>query len=285
MEKRNDQSPLIGYLFLVCLGLLVGLGAYFGWATLLTVLVGGAAVVLSIAVLYYTAKRRRAWRRFLREAPGQIQTLMATVRAGLLACGHCLEMAERELEAATAPLFWDAMDDFEPAIMRCRDVWNEAVDIADRYTRVSARLPRFEEAVAITPDASLPATIAEIGEKWMGLRRRALGNEHFASIFEQRRQADKIADRLKRQGEDIQTAIDGARRAELTASDAAAVAAGAAATAKKADTRSRRAAAAARRAGTAASRASAAAGRAGATADSASAEVGRAVSIASWSKI
>ena len=283
MDKRNGKSTFLG--ILVWLAILVGLGTYFGWAIVVTVVVGVLGGALLIATLYQMAKARRAWRRFLRAAPGQIEDRLATLRAGLQACACHLEAAERELAAATAPLFWDAMDDFVPAIMHCRDAWNEAVDIAERYAKISARLPGFEEAVVVTPDASLPATVAEIGEKWVNLRRGALGNEHFASIFEQRRQADKIADRLKKQGEDIQTAIDGARRAELTASDAAAVAAGAAATAKEADARSRRAAAAARRAGATASRAGAAAGRAGATAESASAVASHAVSVASWSKI
>ena len=238
----------------------------------------GIAGIIAIFAIYLAATTRRARLKFLREAPSEIQSRMETVRESLAAGAGHLETAERELEAATAPLFWDAMDDFAPAIEPGRTAWNGAVDIAERVKKLSAGRPRSGEDDAIAPDASLPATIVEMGEKWVNLRRQALGNEHFASIFEQRRQADKIADRLKKQGEQIQTAIDGARRAELAASQAAARAEQAVAQAGKADARARKAV---RRAG----RADSAARQASSTAQSAAQSASAAVSKASWSKI
>ena len=274
-EGKGCLPTMVGTLVIGILVMLLGLSITYGVDVVIAALVGAAAILFAIVALWRHTKRQLERRQFLREAPSQIESRMATVKEGLAAGAGHLETAERELATATAPLFWDAMDDFVPAMGHCRAVWNGAVDIAERYERLS---PRSDEHGVIAPDPSLPETIAKMGEKWWNLRRQALGKEHFASIFEQRRQADKIADRLKRQGEEIQTAIDAARRAQAIASQAAVVAGEARAKSNQAAAKARRADAAARRAGGAAR-------RAGATARSASTEANEAVFIARWSKI
>ncbi len=268
-------------------GTVIGVLVFGAFAVFMFSLIFGIAAVITfvicvvaILILGYIVYRRLVRLQFLREAPGRIQSCMATVSENLAAGAGHLATAERELEASTAPLFWDAMDEFGPSMMRSRTAWNGAADIAERYAQLSAGT-RYDQDGAIVPDAALPATIAELGEKWMNLRRRALGNEHFASIFEQRRQADKIAERLKKQGEEIQAAIDAARRAELAASQASAVAGQALAIAGTAS-------AAARSAGADARSASADARSAGADARSASADArsaGAEARSAKWSKI
>ena len=225
------------------------------------VIVSLVAVIVGIGVIWVlcdSVKQRSIQRKFRRDAPSQIRRCMEGVEEYLEKGGGHLEIAKHELEAGTAPLFWDAMDDFALTIEHGRAAWNEAVDIAERYERVAAESPEVE------PDASLPELIVDLGEKWMSLRRQSLGNEHFATIFEQRRQADKIADRLKQQGERIQVAIDAARRAQLAASQAVAIA-------EQADRN--------------AQRAGAKAGAASAKASAASAKAGRAISEVKWSKI
>ena len=184
---------------------------------------------------------------------------METVKESLAAGDRHLETAERELESEIAPLFWDAMDNFPLAIDEGRKAWNEAVEVAERYERQSPR-----NATSLVPDASLPAMVVELGGKWLNLRRRSLANQHFASIFEQRRQADKIADHLKKQRERIETAIDAARRA----TDAA-----------------RRAEQVASQAQTAAEQAGAKAGSALRRSSDAKSAANEAVRIARWSKI
>lgn len=277
-EPNGCLHTIVGIFVIGILAMLVGLSIKYGVGAVIAVLIGMVVGLFAIASLWGNAKKQRARRKFLQEAPSQIQNRMATVREGLIAGASHLETAEGELESATAPLFWDAMDDFVPAMGHCTAVWNGAVDLAEQYEKLSADSPRSDEDGVIAPDSSLPKAIAEMGEKWEKLRRQALGNQHFASIFEQRRQADKIADRLKKQGEEIRTAIDAARRAEVAASQAVAVAG-------KAMTTSKQAAAKARGAGAAAQRAGAAAQRAGSTARSASTDATEAVSIARWSKI
>ena len=251
--KESSTTGSIGNLIWggVVVVAVTALFAIFGYEIALAIigffLFWGGIVAVAVAAFLLRDKAKEWWagRKFLREAPDQIQSCMATVSENLAAGAGHLATAERELEASTAPLFWDAMDDFGTSILRCRTVWNGAVDIAERYEQLSAG-PRSDEDGAIVPDAALPATIVELGEKWMNLRRGALGNEHFASIFEQRRQADKIADRLKKQGEEIQTAIDAARRAELAASQASAVAGQALAEARTASAMAQQASAEAR---------------------------------------
>ena len=253
-EQSGCLSTIIGYL-IVAVGVLLGIVAILGTfdvgpgvGPVIGVLVCVVAGIIAIVALSRAAIRWRNELRFLREAPSQILSRMEKVQEGLAAGAGHLETAGRELEAATAPLFWDAMDDFVPAMAYCRAYWNEAVDIAERYDAVAARLSRVEEDGAPKLDTDLLGPIADMGEKWWSLRRLALGNEHFASIFEQRRQADKIADRLKQQSEEIQAAADAARRAERTALHAAAVAGEATAKARKADAKARRAGSTARRA-------------------------------------
>lgn len=184
---------------------------------------------------------------------------MEAVKESLAAGDRHLETAERELESEIAPLFWDAMDNFPLAIDEGRKAWNEAVEVVERYERQSPR-----NATPLVPDASLPAMVVELGGKWLNLRRRSLANQHFASIFEQRRQADKIADHLKKQRERIETAIDAARRA----TDAA-----------------RRAEQVASQAHTAAEQAGAKAGSALRRSSDAKSVANEAIRVARWSKI
>lgn len=217
----------MGYLWLIVL-LLIALVLI--WATVEAVVEAvanslhlptwGAAWLLigvcALCIWWVVISKRR---KFLREAPKKIQDLMATCRENLVNGAGILDAAESELEAGRAPLFWDEMDRFPDAIHRCRVDWNAAADIADRCETLSTR-PFSRHHDLVTPDMSLPATVAEIGERWKNLRDRSLTNQSFASIFEQRRQADKIADRLREQDAAILTAIDRARRAEQVASQA-----------------------------------------------------------------
>ena len=233
------------------------MAVYLRWGgTGLVGLIAGPIVVWGLYRFLRDVSERE---KFFREAPGRVQDCMETVKESLAAGERHLEKAEHELESQTAPLFWDAMDEFPVAIEQGRTAWNAAVDIAERYERQSRR-----NATPLVPDASLPARIVELGGKWLNLRRQSLASEHFASIFEQRRQADKIADHLKKQRERIETAIDAARRAELAASQARAVAEQASTTAKQASTR---------------------AGSASRTASGAKSLANDAIAIARWSKI
>ena len=276
-EKIGCGILILIVIFGILLGIAAILDAFGVWNVIIT-LASAIVGVIAIVALFRKAQTRRERLRFLREAPSQIQDRMGNARDNFAVCAAHLETAKGELEAATAPLFWDAMDDFVPAIMQCRDAWNAAVDIAQRYEEISARMPQFETDGAAKPDASIPRTVREMLENWMSLRRLALSNEHFASIFEQRRQADKITERLKQQGEEVQAAINAAERAEQTALHAAVVAEKAAVTSKQAVAKARKAGATARQAG-------AEARRAGTTARHAGAEAEQAVSIARWSKI
>ena len=237
--------------------ILVALALYLRWGvTGLVGLIAGPIVVWGLyRFLRYVSERRK----FFREAPGRVQDCIETAKEWLAAGERHLEKAEHELESQIAPLFWDAMDEFAVAIEQGRTAWNVAVDIAERHERESSM-----NATPLVPDASLPAKVVELGGKWLNLRRQSLASEHFASIFEQRRQGDKIADHLKKQRERIETAIDAARRAELAASQALAVAEQASTTAKQASTR---------------------AGSASRTASGAKSLANDAIRIARWSKI
>ena len=220
----KSLATIAGLLFLGML--LVGLG-YVGFGLLL--FIAGA-----IGLFFWTTG---VWasHQFLRAAPGETRHRMETVKEGLdTGAGH-LEMAASELDAGRAPLFWDAMDAFTADIQRCRSAWNEAVDIAEKCEKgFPIRLSLSYDSALVAPDASLPAKVAELGERWLDLRNRSLGIQHFASIYEQRRQADKIAERLKKQGEEIQAAVYQAKRAEQAAREAATVAGQATAKANKA---------------------------------------------------
>ena len=212
--------------------------------TALVGLIAGPIAILALYILYVWVSGLRGRHKFLRTAPGRVQECMAVVKDSLAAGAHHLETAEQELESGIAPLFWDAMDNFPPAIEQSRTAWNVAVDIAERYYKHR----RSKKLTPLMPEASLPAVMVELGDKWLNLRRQSLANQHFASIFEQRRQADKIADHLRKQKEQVETAIDAARRAALVASQALSAAEQAKATAKQANARARSAGAAARRA-------------------------------------
>ena len=205
-----DELKGIGCAVLIAAAVLVAAFAMFGVAGV----VGAIAIPIAIPALYIWLKSKQERRAFLRTAPSRIQDCMATMKDSLAtATGH-LETAVSELESGIAPLFWDAMDSFPQAIEQSTTAWNAAVDVAKRYER--------QRPAKATPlmraDAALPATVAELGGKWLDLRRRSLADQHFASIFEQRRQADKIADHLKEQRARIEAAVDAARHAELVAS-------------------------------------------------------------------
>lgn len=228
----------------ICLSLIVV------WAVAAIVLQWGAtglagliAGLIAISALVIWMKGLHKRHTFVRTAPSRVRECMETVMDSLAAGASHLETAERELESGIAPLFWDAMDRFPLVIEQSRTAWNTAADIAERYERQRPRT-----STPLMPDASLPATLAELGNKWMVLHRQSLADQHFASIFEQRRQADKIADHLMKQRERVETAIDAARRAELVATQALSTAEQASATARQASARARSASAASRRA-------------------------------------
>lgn len=251
------MDVLKGCLSATVIGIVVAVVVHQIWGG--TVLVGLIAGPIVIFALYLWLSGLHARQKFVRAAPGRVQECMEAVKESLAAGDRHLETAERELESEIAPLFWDAMDNFPLAIDEGRKAWNEAVEVVERYERQSPR-----NATPLVPDASLPAMVVELGGKWLNLRRRSLANQHFASIFEQRRQADKIADHLKKQRERIETAIDAARRA----TDAA-----------------RRAEQVASQAHTAAEQAGAKAGSALRRSSDAKSVANEAIRVARWSKI
>lgn len=206
-----------------------------------------AVLLIALCVLCIWAWDLSTKRKFLREAHKKIQDRMATVREGLVEGARVLDAAESELEAGTAPLFWDEMDRFPEAIHRCEVAWNEAVDTVRRCETLSAQLFTGHHDL-VAPDYSLPATYGQLAKKWDSIKRRSLAQSTFALVFEQRRQADKIADRLRKQDAAIRTAIDNARRAEAAASQAVAIAGQAKTAAKHAHSTAGRAGSTARRA-------------------------------------
>ena len=263
------MDVLKGCLSATVIGIVVAVVVHQIWGG--TVLVGLIAGPIVIFALYLWLSGLHARQKFVRAAPGRVQECMEAVKESLAAGDRHLETAERELESEIAPLFWDAMDNFPLAIDEGRKAWNEAVEVVERYERQSPR-----NATPLVPDASLPAMVVELGGKWLNLRRRSLANQHFASIFEQRRQADKIADHLKKQRERIETAIDEKQRERIeTAIDAA----------RRATDAARRAEQVASQAHTAAEQAGAKAGSALRRSSDAKSVANEAIRVARWSKI
>ena len=266
-----NSDTLKGCLGLIILGIVgAAVVAALDWGTYVLTAFGGLVALLILCVWMRRLYSRRT---FLRAAPNHVQGRMATVRDGLAAGTDHLEAAERELESGIAPLFWDAMDDFWPAIKPCQTAWNTAVDIAKRYERQRPR-----KATPLMPDASLLATVEELGDKWSNLRRQSLADQHFASIFEQRRQAEKITNHLREQREQIEAVVSAARQAQLVASQALVAA-------KQADEKARSAIATARSARSVASSASWTATSAASVARGAASTAASARYEAMWAKI
>lgn len=273
-----NSDTLKGCLGLIILGIVgAAVVAALDWGTYVLTAFGGLVALLTLCVWMRSLYSRRT---FLRAAPNHVQGCMATVRDGLAAGTDHLEAAVRELESGIAPLFWDAIDDFPPAIKQCRTAWNTAVDIAQRYERQRPR-----KATPLMPDASLLATIVELGDKWSNLRRQSLADQHFASIFEQRRQAEKITNHLREQREQIEAAVSAARQAQLVASQALVAAKQADEKAMSADARARSAIATARSARSVASSASWTATSAASVAHGAASTAASARYEAMWAKI